>query len=106
MTTTSPTTSEQLARLETRLASIEQHLILAQKQVYNTSECALLLGVSEDQVRRLTSSRQLTYYKRGKQNYYRRCDIEAYQLARRYDSIDNTEASVATDRFLKERGLA
>lgn len=49
--------------VEERLERIERLLLLGSKEVLNTSEIALLLGISESRVRHLTSAKKIPHYK-------------------------------------------
>lgn len=51
--------------VEERLERIERLLLLGSKEVLNTSEIALLLGISESRVRHLTSSKKIPHYSRA-----------------------------------------
>lgn len=51
--------------VEERLERIERLLLLGSKEVLNTSEIALLLGISESRVRHLTSAKKIPHYKQG-----------------------------------------
>lgn len=54
--------------VEERLERIERLLLLGSKEVLNTSEIALLLGISESRVRHLTSAKKIPHYKQGSFN--------------------------------------
>ncbi len=51
--------------VEERLERIERLLLLGSKEVLNTSEIALLLGISESRVRHLTSAKKIPHYKQA-----------------------------------------
>ena len=63
--------------VEERLERIERLLLLGSKEVLNTSEIALLLGISESRVRHLTSAKKIPHYKQGNKIYFRKKEIEA-----------------------------
>lgn len=58
--------------VEERLERIERLLLLGSKEVLNTSEIALLLGISESRVRHLTSAKKIPHYKQGNKIYFRK----------------------------------
>lgn len=68
--------SEQLDR-------IEKLLTLSIKNVLNTRECAILLGISEGRVRHLASERKLPHYKRGTKTYFSKSEVEQWMLEKR-----------------------
>ena len=80
--------------VEERLERIERLLLLGSKEVLNTSEIALLLGISESRVRHLTSAKKIPHYKQGNKIYFRKKEIEAWQL----------QSRVPTDDEIRSRG--
>lgn len=69
--------------IEQRLARIERLLIIGTKEVLTTSDVALLLNVSESRIRHLTSAREIPYYKQGGKTYFKKSEIEEWQLSQR-----------------------
>lgn len=80
--------------VEERLERIERLLLLGSKEVLNTSEIALLLGISESRVRHLMSAKKIPHYKQGNKIYFRKKEIEAWQL----------QSRVPTDDEIRSRG--
>ncbi|WP_295902846.1 helix-turn-helix domain-containing protein [uncultured Alistipes sp.] len=80
--------------VEERLERIERLLLLGSKEVLNTSEIALLLGISESRVRHLTNAKKIPHYKQGNKVYFRKKEIEAWQL----------QSRVPTDDEIRSRG--
>lgn len=80
--------------VEERLERIERLLLLGSKEVLNTSEIALLLGISESRVRHLTNAKKIPHYKQGNKIYFRKKEIEAWQL----------QSRVPTDDEIRSRG--
>lgn len=80
--------------VEERLERIERLLLLGSKEVLNTSEIALLLGISESRVRHLTCAKKIPHYKQGNKIYFRKKEIEAWQL----------QSRVPTDDEIRSRG--
>ncbi|MGN0033435.1 MAG: helix-turn-helix domain-containing protein [Candidatus Limimorpha sp.] len=69
--------------IEKRLERIERLLVLGTKEVLNTADVALLLDVSESRIRHLTSAREIPYYKQGGRTYFKKKEIEEWQLSQR-----------------------
>ncbi len=69
--------------IEKRLERIERLLVIGTKEVLNTADVALLLDVSESRIRHLTSAREIPYYKQGGRTYFKKSDIEEWQLSQR-----------------------
>lgn len=69
--------------IEQRLERIERLLIISSKEVLTTSDVALLLNISESRVRHLASAREIPYYKQGSRTYFKKSEIEEWQLSQR-----------------------
>lgn len=82
--------------VEERLERIERLLLLGSKEVLNTSEIALLLGISESRVRHLTSAKKIPYYKQGNKIYFKKKEIEAWQLSDRIPTNAEINSKAAT----------
>lgn len=80
--------------VEERLERIERLLLLGSKEVLNTSEIALLLGISESRVRHLTKCKEDSALQAGQQNLFQEKEIEAWQL----------QSRVPTDDEIRSRG--
>lgn len=80
--------------VEERLERIERLLLLGSKEVLNTSEIALLLGISESRVRPFDECKEDSALQAGQQNYFRKKEIEAWQL----------QSRVPTDDEIRSRG--
>lgn len=81
--------------IEQRLERIERLLIIGSKAVLNTSEAALLLNVSESRIRHMTSAREIPHYKQGGRTYFKKSEIEEWQLGLR----------VPTDKEIKRKAV-
>lgn len=88
--------------IEERLERMERLLVIGTKNVLNTAEAALMLGVSESRVRHLCCERRLPYYKQCGKTYYRKQEIEDWMLAERIPT-DNEISSIAATRLAVER---
>ena len=82
--------------VEERLERIERLLLLGSKEVLNTSEIALLLGISESLVRHLTNAKKIPHYKQGNKVYFRKKEIEAWQLQSRVPTDDEIRSMGTT----------
>lgn len=69
--------------IEQRLERIERLLIIGSKEVLTTSDVALLLNISESRVRHLASAKEIPYYKQGGRTYFKKSEIEEWQLSQR-----------------------
>jgi excisionase family DNA binding protein len=80
---------EQLDRIETLVR-------LGAKEVLNVKEVALLLGVSESRIYHLVSSRDIPHYKQGKLVYFKKKEIEEWQLQDRIPTNSEIDSKAAT----------
>lgn len=81
--------------VEERLERIERLVIIGSKEVLDTREVALLLGISESRVRHLTCERNIPYYKQGSKTYFRKKEIEQWQ----------TQTRIPTNAEIESRGV-
>lgn len=84
------------ADIEARLERIERLVIIAGKEVLNTREAALVLGITEQRVRHLTSAREIPYYKKGRDNYYKKSELERWRLGMRIASNSDIQSEATT----------
>lgn len=82
--------------IEQRLERIEKLLIVGMKEVLTTSDLALLLNVSSSRIRHLTSAREIPYYKQGCRTYFKKSEIEAWQLSQRIATNEEINSQAST----------
>lgn len=82
--------------VEERLERIERLILIGSKEVLDTSETALLLNLSESRVRHLTSGKGIPHYKQGNKIYFKKKDIEAWQLQTRVLTNDEINSKGVT----------
>lgn len=74
--------------LLSKLNTIEQYSLLAAKNVLTIEDAALLTGLSRSHIYKLTSTKQIPYYKpNGKQIYFDRAELEAWMKQNRVGTI-------------------
>lgn len=69
--------------IEERLDRLELLVILSSKEALNTREVALMLNLSESRIRHMTSDREIPYYKQGGKVFFKKSEIEKWQLQNR-----------------------
>nr|DAS34840.1 MAG TPA: helix-turn-helix domain protein [Caudoviricetes sp.] len=69
--------------VEERLERIERLMVIGAKNVLTTSELALVLGVSASRIRHMVSEREIPHYRQGNKVFFRKSEIEDWQLAQR-----------------------
>lgn len=85
-----------MSGVEERLDRIERLMLINTKQVLTTSEVAILLCVSESRVRHLVSDRDIPYYKQGKNVYFKKSEVEEWQLKNRIPTNDEIKRDAVT----------
>lgn len=91
-----------MGEIEKRLDRIERLMIIGTKNVLTVAEVALLLNISESRVRHLTSSRDIPYYKQGKSVYFKKSEIENWQLENRIPTNDEIRSKAITYTVLNK----
>ncbi len=74
--------------VEERLERIERLMVISSKAVLDTKEVALMLNISESRVRHLVSERNIPHYKQGRITYFKKSEIEEWQLQNRIPTND------------------
>lgn len=75
-----------------RLEQIERYTLLGVKNVLNLEDVALLTGLSKSHLYKLTCSRQIPHYKQnGKQMWFDKSEIEAWQKQNRVTTQTEAE---------------
>lgn len=69
--------------IEERLTRIERIVLIGSKNVLDVSEVAIMLNLSESRVRHLVSERSIPFYKQGIKTYFKKSEIEEWQLSER-----------------------
>lgn len=82
--------------VENRLERIERLVLLGSKQVLDTKEVALLLGISESRIRHLVSERNIPHYRQGAKLYFKKSEIEQWQTQTRIPTIAEMESRGTT----------
>lgn len=75
---------------------IKRTVTIMLKNVWNVSELAMVLGISESRVRHLVAERALPHYKQNRLLYFRREEIEAWQTRHRIATAEEIDAKAAT----------
>lgn len=78
------------------LGEIKRSVIVMLKNVWNVSELAMVLNVSESRVRHMASEQVIPTYKQNGALYFKRDEIEAWQTANRTASKAEIDIQAAT----------
>ncbi|MDE6049382.1 MAG: helix-turn-helix domain-containing protein [Paramuribaculum sp.] len=82
--------------LKQALGEIKRSVIVMMKNVWNVSELALVLDVSESRVRHMAAEQVIPAYKQNGSLYFKREEIEAWQTRHRTASKDEINSKAAT----------
>lgn len=86
-----------------RLERIERLLVVNAKNALTVADVALVLGVSESRVRHLVSDKEIPHYRQGNKVFFRKSEIEDWQLAHRIPTnaeISNKATThIVTNKF-------
>lgn len=82
--------------LAQRLERIERLTAMAATNVWGVADVALLLNVREDYIYSLTSQKKIPHYKQGKKVWFKREEIEAWQLENRVATDDEITSDAMT----------
>lgn len=85
-----------MSSIEERLDRIERALVLNTKNVLDAKDVALILGVKENRVRVLCCKKEIPYYKNGASVFFKRSEIEEWQLGKRIPTNDEIQIQAAT----------
>lgn len=83
-------------KIAERLERIERLVLLSSKTVLNTKEFALMLNLSESRIRHLVSERNIPHYKKGRLTYFKKSEIEEWQLGQRIPTNDEINKKAIT----------
>lgn len=79
-----------------RLARIERLITIGLKNVFTTDEVALLLGISTSRVRHMVCDREIPHYRRGNKVYFKKSEIEDWQLSQRVPTNEEINNKATT----------
>ncbi len=82
--------------IEQRLERLERIMLLQSKNVLNVNDVAIILSVSADRVRHLVSKRLIPHYKQGNRTFFKRSEIEEWQLSDRIPTNAEINSKAAT----------
>lgn len=81
--------------LKSALIEIKHSVIVMMKNVWNVSDLALVLNVSESRIRHMASKHLIPSYKQNGSLYFKREEIEAWQTCYRTAPKQETESNAS-----------
>lgn len=82
--------------MQEQLDRIEKLVRLNSKEVLDVEEVALMLNVSKSRIYHLVSSRNIPHYKQGKKVYFKKSEIEEWQLQVRIPTNAEIDSKAST----------
>ena len=82
--------------LKQALGEIKHSVIVMMKNVWNVSDLALVLNISESRVRHMAAEQLIPTYKQNGSLYFKREEIEAWQTRNRTASKDEINMMAST----------
>lgn len=87
--------------LKDAINDVKRSVVALLKNVWSVNDLAIVLGVSESRVRHMAAERIIPAYKQNGSLYFKRSEIEAWQLKNRTSSVDEINSKAATYCALK-----
>lgn len=82
--------------MQEQLDRIEKLVRLNSKEVLDVEEVALMLNVSKSRIYHLVSRRNIPHYKQGKKVYFKKSEIEEWQLQDRIPTNAEIDSKAST----------
>lgn len=82
--------------MQEQLDRIEKLVRLNSKGVLDVEEVALMLNVSKSRIYHLVSSRNIPHYKQGKKVYFKKSEVEEWQLQDRIPTNAEIDSKAST----------
>lgn len=79
-----------------RFDRLEQLTLIGAKPVLNLEEAVVFTGLSKGHLYRLTSEKQIPYYKKCRKLYFKKSELEDWLLERRVPTQAEVEAQAVT----------
>ena len=85
-----------LESLSAKLNEIGRLALIAAKSVLDFQETLLFTGLSKGHLYRLTSQRQIPYFKKGQKLYFKKSELEDWMLENRIPTADEIQKQATT----------
>lgn len=85
-----------MTALGQRFDRLEQLTLIGAKPVLNLEEAVVFTGLSKGHLYRLTSEKQIPYYKKCRKLYFKKSELEDWLLERRVPTQAEIESKAAT----------
>ena len=82
--------------MQEQLDRIERLVRIGSKEVLDVEDVAILLNVGKSRIYHLVSRRDIPHYKQGKKVYFKKSEIEEWQLQDRIPTNAEIDSKAAT----------
>lgn len=93
-----------MAEIGQRFDRLEQLTLIGAKPVLNFEEAVAFTGLSKGHLYRLTSEKQIPYYKKCRKLYFKKSELEAWLLERRVPTQDEIDSQATTRTSINRTG--
>ena len=84
------------------LEDIKKYSLLGAKNVLTLDEAALLTGLTRAYLYRLTSQKQIPFYKpNGRKVYFNRTELEAWMMRNRFETEEEADSTAILREYSK-----
>ena len=82
--------------LRQEITELKQYTLLAAKEVLNLNDVAIWTGISKAHLYRLTSEQEIPHYKKGKNLFFKKSEIEEWMLENKVLTKTEIESMAVT----------
>ena len=87
-----------------RFDRLEQLTLIGAKPILNLDEAVAFTGLSKGHMYRLTSTKQIPYYKKCRKIYFKKSELEEWMLESRIPTQSEIESIVTTRNSINRIG--
>lgn len=88
--------SEEFQELTSKIDRLEKIALLGAKNVLTIDDVALITGFTKGHIYRLTSNRQIPYFKKNRKLYFKKSELEEWMLERRIPTEEEIQSQATT----------
>lgn len=85
-----------LEQLNEKIDNLSRLTLISSKTVLDFEETILFMGLSKGHLYRLTSNRQIPYFKKNRKLYFKKSELEEWMLERRIPTEEEIQSQATT----------
>lgn len=85
-----------LEQLNEKIDNLSRLTLISSKTVLDFEETILFTGLSKGHLYRLTSGRQIPFFKKNRKLYFKKTDLEEWMLEQRIPTNDEVQSQATT----------